>query len=270
MVLTNLCNCIGDLYELEKSDKLLDEGIDSINKTLVELGNKEESAAFTSYLCNSLEVLLIKKINSKDRQHRGNLVEEAISVLKESMSNSEKEMLLYAWASAKLNLANLLVERSYLFESGSAEATFNRIIAISEFQAVLDSFTVLNFPMEFAQAHANLGQALVEHAAAGLEGELTELYLERAMASYEIAMNAFTEDKYPQRWASITLQMARTFAIHAQLEGIESAKDDLEHSRALFEKALNFYRNNGPPEMVEYCLEPLSKIEEQLRNKYSQ
>jgi hypothetical protein len=146
-------------------------------------------------------------------------------VFKESMSNSEKEMLLYAWASAKFNLANLFVERSYLFEGSSAEATFNRVIAISEFQAALDSFAILNFPMEFAQAHANLGRTLVEHAAAGSEGELTELYLTRAMSSYEIAMNAFTEDKYPQRWASITLQMARTFAIHAQLEGTESAKE---------------------------------------------
>src|SRR5271154_6369550 len=126
-------------------------------------------------------------------------------------------MLQYPWASAKLNFGSLFMEKSYLFENDTEESKFNRIVAISEFQATLDSFTILNLPMEFAQAHANLGRALVEHAATGLEGELTELYLARAMASYEIAANAFTERKYPEKWASITSQVARIFAIHAQL-----------------------------------------------------
>ena len=265
-IIVSLCNCISNLYELEENDILLNEGIATANLLLIDSRASGKAREFLPYVCNALGVLLIKQINGKDGEHRGRLIDNTIDVFRESISSSEKEAFLYPWASAKVNLANLFIERSHLFERDTEESKFSRVLAISEFQSSLDSFTILNLPTEYAQAHTNLGRALVEHATADFKGNLTELYLARAIASYEISANTFTEDRFPEKWASITLQMARVFAIHSQIEGIESVTYDLEQSRAHFEKSLKFYRTRGPSEMVDYCLESLGKIEEQSKH----
>jgi transcriptional regulator with XRE-family HTH domain len=265
MILVSLCNCISDLYDIKKDTSLLEEGATALNQTLADLIHRNEPRTSFSYLYNSLGLLLMKKLDNKNGNDREELVELSIDAFRKSIWNSEKEALMYSWATAKLNIGTLFMERSLILKNDAEKANFNRILAISEFQASLDSFTILNLPVEFAQAHENLGRALVEQATCDLENGNIEFYLARAIASYEIAKNTFTEDKFPHKWASITVQMARVLGIHSQIEGVESAKYDLEQSSLYFQTSLNFYRTNGSLEMAEYCSESLGKIEKRLK-----
>ena len=130
-VVVSLCNCISDLYEFESNDALLKEGITIAKQTLEEIKVRGETQGLLPYLYSALGVLLIKQINSQDMDCRGEIVENAINAYKELIAKSDKQMLLYPWASAKINLANLFLERYYVFESDVEKAKFNRILAIS-------------------------------------------------------------------------------------------------------------------------------------------
>jgi hypothetical protein len=147
------------------------------------------------------------------------------------------------------------------------DPAFSRVMAISQYQSVFDAFLVLDLPIEYAQAHANLASALVIHAT-DPEQESTELYLMRAVSSYEIAVSTFNEAQFADKCASIQANLGRIFVIHSQLNRIDSAESDLDQAKKHIEKALEIYRLNGPAEMVDWCLESLSKIEK-LRSKPS-
>eukprot|EP00581_Thalassiosira_minuscula_P039580 CAMPEP_0184460408 /NCGR_PEP_ID=MMETSP0740-20130409/40513_1 /TAXON_ID=385413 /ORGANISM="Thalassiosira miniscula, Strain CCMP1093" /LENGTH=57 /DNA_ID=CAMNT_0026833699 /DNA_START=128 /DNA_END=298 /DNA_ORIENTATION=+ len=50
-----------------------------------------------------------------------------------------------------------------------------------------------------------------------LQNELTELYLMRAVSSYEEALKVYTSDNNPLMWAKIQTYLGTIFAAHSEM-----------------------------------------------------
>jgi hypothetical protein len=107
-ICASLANCLGDLFELKKEQLLLEEGVDLLHNTVAELKEADDSTELLSYVYNAFGTLLLKKVECLSKLDTSEVIDDAIDVFIESIYRSEIKHLLYPWAAAKVNLANLL------------------------------------------------------------------------------------------------------------------------------------------------------------------
>ena len=84
----------------------------------------------------------------------------------------------------------------------------------------------------------------------------------RAIASYEIAENIFSEDIYPGEWANIQLRLGNVVASHGLIEGIQTQKEDLQAATHYFQEAHRVFRTLGDEEKEKICEDALARIQE--------
>ena len=140
-------------------------------------------------------------------------------------------------------------------------SAFLRVRAISAFLAAIENYPTSAFVYQVAEAHCNLAQVLCQHGV-GMESDFQEIYLKRALDSYEMASKFFTAERHPIRWAYIQMCMGGIFATHAQIAITEIAANDYAEATERFGAAAKIFHSSNETEYAEFCDAGIKKINE--------
>lgn len=234
-----LGNCLHDKSRRRMNAVAEAEAKELFQQAVKDLEGSEATAKNREYrrlLAHAYNSLGNTLLPAKGGKASADQIEEALEVYARAIQESESCDSSDSWAAAKINRGNVLVIKATTKGIGKASRQFLLVQAASSHLAAIEIFPSILFPIPFAEAHLYLGSTLFQ-LALNSDRSIGEAYLARAIGSYDIAMNIFTEEKYPERFADIQLRLGAIFSTHAELGG-ESARFDLENAISLYEKAL--------------------------------
>lgn len=154
---------------------------------------------------------------------------------------------------SQTTLGNLLMRQADFVDNRkrrSLLASAGRI-----FKEALRGLTMEKEPLAWAHAHCGLAGALLGRAE--LESKDVPLIIEKAVESYEKAMQVFRRDKYPEDFAAISAATGGALVELAHSVRGKKARKYLERSIDAYEKAIPAVSSEKDPELwvsLRFCL----------------
>lgn len=258
-----LANCLWHRGQRLSAANDLREAIETLEKARANLGDCSDAAELLPHICNSLGIALMDLHRLIGSERDASLLDRAIEAFNAGVRASEDLSNAEGWGAAKSNIGALLAEKAQANGLDEGTRDFLRVRAIAELSAALETSPSVAFPIQFGQTQLKLGNVLREHAISVGE-PLGEFYLSRALNAYEAAASVYSEDRDPERWAHIALQMGSIFAFHARLDGVKSAAKDFEQAAAYFRKVLPILREMKDESAVNWAARALERAEADL------
>ncbi len=190
-------------------------------------------------------------------------VGDILANFNEAIENAEKHFNLDVWGGTRINRARLFERQARQQERPMGERIFLRIQAISDYQASIETYPETIFPLRFAQAHFELANVLFQHGLT-VDRPVDEVYLIRAIQSYEIASVIFETEAALGHWAECQMYIGSVFAHHAHLDGIQTKEHDFNEALQRFEAALKVFSQEGMQEACRSCERSIARLREEL------
>ncbi|POR54313.1 helix-turn-helix domain-containing protein [Bosea psychrotolerans] len=245
----NLANLLLDRAKLENGSETADvtEAISLLQNLRINLRNDKKAQELRSYTCNSLGAALLTSRNIDAPIDTNEALDQALGAFRETLEISELYSDAENWGAAKANIGGVLAEMASTKNLESHKANFLRIRAISEFNSAIETTSVIAYPLHAAALHELLARVLTDHAVA-IDNEIGEVYLVRAIQSYEISGSIFNREQHPHRWAQIQERIGSIFAHHARMPNVTSSKEDIAKAITYLEEAAAVFDKIGAKE----------------------
>jgi transcriptional regulator with XRE-family HTH domain len=242
----SLANLLLDRAKLEKKSDAADitEAISLLQKLRIELRDDEISQELRSYTCNSLGAALLSSRDLNAAIDKNEALSQALDAFRETVEISELYSDAENWGAAKANIGGALAEMANRHDLEVPQRNFLRIRAISEFGSAIETTSIVSYPLRAAALHEMLAQVLVDHAVA-LNDEFGEVYLARAIHSYEISGSVFTRELHPLKWARLQERIGSIFAHHSRMPNVTSVNDDTAKAIMHLEEAASVFKEIG-------------------------
>lgn len=258
-----LANCLWHRGQKLSAANDLKEAVETLERARANLNDCPDAAELRPHICNGLGIALMDLHKLTGSEEDASLLDNAIEAFNAGIRASEELSNAEGWGAAKSNIGALLAEKAKANGIDESARNFLRVRAIAELSAALETSPSVAFPIQFGQTQLKLGNVLREHASA-VEEPLAEFYLSRALNAYEAAASVYAEDRDPERWAHIALQMGSIFAFHAKLNRARSAHKDFEQAAIYFRKALPILREIKDERAAEWVARALERAESEL------
>jgi tetratricopeptide (TPR) repeat protein len=254
-----LANCLLDKGVYDGELGTLNDAL-ATNRSARLIALEEEGAG--SLLCHASSgigsvILAIERMTNATLSDAR--VEEVIGHFDEAINNAETHFSIDVWGGAKINRARLFERRARQTDRPEHERVFLRIRAIADYQASIETYPETIFPLRYAQAHFELGNVLFQQ---GLIPNYlqAELYLFRAIQSYEIASLVFQQEEQSVSWADCQMYIGSVFAHHADLNDGRTRQHDLPKALECFEAALEVFQKEGSESGCEQCERAITRL----------
>ena len=236
-----------------------DEAIALFEKVLAQKGIEQDFPELACHASNNLGTAHLAKSENNDLE----ALNAALESFRRATALSAQANQPDIWAAAHVNTGNVLASLSDLNENADEKA-FMRIQAIAAYCAAIEVYPLSFFPYQYGHTQYGLATILQAHAMA-LQNELTELYLLRAIGSYEEALKVFSEDSDPLMWARIQTYLGTIYAAHSELDGTTSVRHDCETAITHFQKAARVFETEGYTEQLATCSRAIKTMELKLQ-----
>ena len=257
----NLGNCLMDKGKQlggEAGIIYFDEAIALFEKVLAHKGLEQDFPELACHASNNLGTAHLAKSENNDLE----ALNAALESFRRATALSAQANQPDIWAAAHVNTGNVLASLSDLNENADEKA-FMRIQAIAAYCAAIEVYPLSFFPYQYGHTQYGLATILQAHAMA-LQNELTELYLLRAIGSYEEALKVFSEGSDPLMWARIQTYLGTIYAAHSELDGTTSVRHDCETAIAHFQKAARVFETEGYTEQLATCSRAAKTMQQKL------
>jgi len=215
------------------------------------------------HINNGLGAAILRQESAQGSKINGETLKKAMAAYSDAITASTLVNDPEIWGVAHINIGNLLAQQADLAEKTSKDAAFIRLRSISCFLAAIETYPSVKFPHAFAEAHFKLAEVLLTHGLYA-EEELIEFYLVRAINSYHQACEFHTEETHPAEWAYMQCRLGSVFGNHARVEGIESAKQDIEMAISYFEEGKRVFGDLNDQDRVISCNDNISCLRNEL------
>jgi len=233
----NLANCLMDRAKFVRGDSSdITEVISILEQTRLSLRDDPNAQELRATACNSLGAALLSSRDLDPRVDPEAALDLALDAFSESLEVSEQYFDAETWGVTKANIGGILAEMADRGDFKGYREHFLRIRAISEYHAAVETIHVAAFPFRAADIHNSLAGVLIKHAMAVGE-PLAEMYLFRAMQSYEIVARVYSREDHPMRWAQANERIGSIFAQHAALPGVTTAEADIAKATEFLQAA---------------------------------
>jgi len=261
----SLSNCLFQSGKQGQDPALIDEAISTLRGLIRDLTAAHEFPELLAHACNSLGGALLRKISLLDAKtpEESSILEEGLEAFRRAVAAAESGIGLDVWGAAQANLGRILARQAKRSADG-AKAHFLRIQSAAAFMSAMEAHQFLSYVFHIAEIQKDLGDLFTEQAM-GLRPDDAEVYLVRALNAYEAACRSFTVERNPEIWAQIQVGMARAVSFHSQLEGVETAVDDLEKALALLSGAQGCFEALNHAKEVAYCRDSAGLLRDALR-----
>jgi len=258
-----LANCLHDIGTMDKDRVALDEAL-AVMRAARLIAIEEEDA--NSLLCHASNIIGATTLAIE--QIRESTISDAIIVdvmgyYDEAIKNAEKHFNLDIWGGTRINRARLFEARARQPEREEHERIFLRMQAIVDYQASIETYPETIFPMRFAQAHFELAGVLFQQAL-DVGRPQNEMYMFRAIQSYEIAGMFFQQEELSLQWAQCQMYVASIFANHAHLEGCQTRDHDSDQALQRFEAALEVFQKEQRDQERQTCEKAIARLRMEL------
>ena len=244
----NLGNCLMDKGKQlggEAGVIYFDEAIALFEKVLAQKGIEQDFPELACHASNNLGTAHLAKSENNDLE----ALNAALESFRRATALSAQANQPDIWAAAHVNTGNVLASLSDLNEN---------------YCAAIEVYPLSFFPYQYGHTQYGLATILQAHAMA-LQNELTELYLLRAIGSYEEALKVFSEDSDPLMWARIQTYLGTIYAAHSELDGTTSVRHDCETAITHFQKAARVFETEGYTEQLATCSRAIKTMELKLQ-----
>ncbi|MFT5945632.1 MAG: tetratricopeptide (TPR) repeat protein [Yoonia sp.] len=259
----SLGNCLSDGSRLKRDATMGEQAVGVFEEARKTISNDGTLIDLLGHACNGLGAALLRTATaSSTTEDHKKASTRAIAAYEEAVAASSRVFDPEIWGTAQINLGNLLADASRSQGISEEEASFLRIRSISNFQAAIETYPEVQFPMAFAEAHSGLAEVLFEHGLNANE-QLFELYFVRAISSFSQVLEFYSEDTSPSRWAYLQCRLGSIFGNHAVRVSGETAEHDLEMAISHFDAGREVYKKLGETELEETCVRNLAALKEQ-------
>lgn len=266
----SLANCLMDRAKLavgtEGSD--ISEVISLLESTRILLREDVRAQELRAHACNSLGAAYLLSRRVDANVNSAVALECALSAFKESLKVSEEYTDAENWGAAKANIGRVLADLANDAKFDDYKVQFMRIRAISELQSAAETVPMVAFPHQAADIHETLGEVLLEHAL-HLGNALTEMYLFRALQSYEIVARVYDQDTHPMRWAHVRGTIASIFVHHAHLPNATAPEQDIAQAIGNLEQAAVVFEALKAQKELDACRASIAALHDDLRAEKS-
>ena len=242
----SLANLLMDRAKLARSSAVTDitEAQSLLQSLRLTLRDDREAQELRAHTCNSLGAALLASRFLVPNIDANAVFEQALDAFRETLEISEAHSDIENWGAAKANIGGVLAELANTKSLEEYQQHFLRVRAICEFSSAAETVPILIYPVPAAGIHEGLASILVEHAVA-LNNEMSEMYLFRAVQSYETAGAMLTREGHPRRWANTRERIGSIFAHHSRLPNVVSPEDDIARAIAYLEEATAAFEEAG-------------------------
>lgn len=258
-----LANCLLDKGASYGDRSDLDEALVTLASARVIALEEPDANALLCHASNGLgsTTLAVEQLTGVGLSDKR--VGDILAHFNEAIENAEKHFNLDVWGGTRMNRARLFERQARQQERPMGERIFLRIQAISDYQASIETYPETIFPLRFAQAHFELANILFQHGLT-VDRSLDEVYLVRAVQSYEIASVIFESEGALDRWAECQMYIGSVFAHHAHMEEIQTKEHDLNEALKRLEAALKVFKQEGRQEYCDSCERSIAGLREEL------
>jgi tetratricopeptide (TPR) repeat protein len=258
----NLANCLMDRAKLASGTESddINEAISLLDMTRSNLRDNAKAQELLAHACNSLGAAFLASRRLDRNIDAAVALEKALDAFYEAMHISEEYSDAENWGATKANIGGILAEMADNSDLKEYQAHFLRIRAISEYQAAVETFPMVAYPFQTADIHESLASVLVEHAKALNDDTLSEVYLLRAIQSYEVVGAVFTRQAHPMRWARTRERIGSIFAHHGRFPNAASPDDDLAKAAKSFEEAATLFDELGASAEAMSCRQKIAAL----------
>ena len=154
---------------------------------------------------------------------------------------------------SQTTLGNLLMRQADFVDDRKRRSLFASAGRI--FKEALRGLTKEKEPLAWAHAHGGLAGAILRRAE--LESKDVPLIIEKAVESYEKAMQVFSRDKYPEHFAAMSAATGGALVELAHAASGKKARKYMERSIDAYEKAIPAVSSDKDPELwvsLRFCL----------------
>jgi transcriptional regulator with XRE-family HTH domain len=258
-----LANCLRDRAKANSTVEDLQHAIGLLTSMRAKYRDDEICGALMPIVNNSLGALYrnVAAIGG------GNIIADvqvkALDAFTEAVATSEKHRNIETWGASRFNVGIILMERAQADGIEAEERHFLRLRAIVEITAAIETFPAVGFPFRFADAQSVLGRLLFQHAAALQDQQLSEVYLARAVQSFDLAAEVLGVEREPHRWAHLRASQASIFALHAEWAEVSIGLNDLQRAIDYYEEAAAVFEKHGFVSEAANCREAISHAQSQ-------
>ncbi|MER9601524.1 hypothetical protein [Mesorhizobium sp. M0243] len=252
-----LANCLRDRAKATSNLDDFQEAIALLTSTQEKFGGDEAAGPIMSHLNNSLGALY-RNLAALGGGGIADMEAKALSAFMQAVVNSERYGNIDTWGASHLNIGMILAIRANADGIGADERYFLRLRAIVEINAAIETFPAATFPFRFADAQLEMGRLLFQHAVALQNQQLSEVYLARAVHSFEVASEVMGIERDAYRWAQLRTTLGSLFAYHADRAEVMVALADLERVIEYYEEAAEVLQMNGYISEIDPCRKAIS------------
>jgi tetratricopeptide (TPR) repeat protein len=258
-----LANCLLDKGASYGDRSDLDEALATLASARVIALEEPDANSLLCHASNGLGLTTLAVEQLTGVRLSDTRVRDILAHFNEAIENAEKHFNLDVWGGTRINRARLFERQARQPERPIGELIFLRIQAISDYQASIETYPETIFPLRFAQAHFELANILFQHGLT-VDRSQDEVYLVRAIQSYEIASVILESEAALGRWAECQMYIGSVFAHHAHLDGIQTKEHDFNEALQRFEAALKVFRQEGREEECSSCERSIARLREEL------
>jgi tetratricopeptide (TPR) repeat protein len=254
-----LGNALFDKARLTRKSEPTDEAISMFAEVKRKLSQIRKFEDLLAHASNSFAAALMTRSSLLDGDMNQIQSDEIIEAYREAVANAERCRSYEVWGVAQMNMGQALARRAEI-TTDNESAAFYRLRSISALLAAIETYPATEFPLPLAQAHLRLGGVLFRQGLT-LSDQACEVYLIRAVNSYEMALSVIDEQNQTSDWTSIHAELGRIFFSHSKMADAEIAKSDLDRATQHVKNALKGYEALGSKAGIKGSAEALRSIE---------
>jgi tetratricopeptide (TPR) repeat protein len=172
----------------------------------------------------------------------------AVNAYTEAVKRYTKQSQPISWAMTQNSLGSAYQDLARWQNFGEAVASLRS--ALTAYGNALDVYTKESHPQEWAMVRNNMGDAAqnIQSFAKQLNEEVSAQAQRQAVQCYQDALQVYTKESLPQRWALTQHNLGNVYARAA--EGLSGAKtvDDLRTAIKAYQNALQVYTKESLPQ----------------------
>jgi len=253
----NLGNCLiesSKRSDLKEMGALAERAFSTYNDILTIPNSNNELDELLCHANNGCGNAILQMMEADDVDRS----EEALKYYRDCIIKSEISFDADMWGAANINIGNLLASRADSVESDK-EAKYLRLKSMGAFLSALEVYPQSFFAYPYAQAHYNLAMVYFRYGLS-LRSELTEVYLFKALMSFDAAETVYTEENHPKKWVEIQYFRAMVFSLHAELPNAYSTVYDYDKSVECIEEAVRVCKVVGHSGALQRCQNFLDEV----------
>lgn len=262
-MIISLANCLMDRAKADSESKVSDinEAVSLLKSARNEIQEDYSIMELRAHASNSLGAALLERPRADPGADEAIAMQEALEAFEDCVSVSVTYSNAEAWGAAKTNIGNILAKMAQNNGIADYKSEFLRLRAIAEYLSAIEISAITSFPFRTANIHLSLANTLVEQSRVA-QTSFTEVYLMRAVQSYEIASTIFTKQIDPLRWADIRERIGSIFAQHSTFPYAPSPQADRDRAIKELTEAVEIFEQFDYKADLSRCSKKITSLQE--------